>query len=498
MEVCINITIDTNHQLELDFLQWYSKCNHNKEFYRIKEALLTGYFITENGINEYYKSKFETELKDVCDNDVLCKIRNIENEKKEITSKHNEDIILYENKVNNLKKMNEELQIVIDSINNKHKEHNDKIKQEIEDYFELKRQKELSLITLEKDTICKNLQYKIDCLVDEVNTLKDNQQEKNNDIIQNIVNKHEVETKLLYEKNDVVMKQLEYFKSLSENKDNQLRDAFKNETKDKIVQLEKVLQQKETEIATLKTCNFVKGATGENIIINLLREYYPKNIIQHTGKSAHEGDIQMIDSFDETLIVIESKYKQSIDKNDVDKFCRDVSTVSQKETSTRCIGGLFVSLLTRNIPGKGDAYFEMIGNIPVMYVGFSGLDEFNIYFKKYLDMFSELCKFYLNQGVQKSNIDEVLEEMNFYFNLLIKNKTRIEDFKTSCLTKINKFVCDIETDNKVILNRLEDMLKKNNSLKFKNMNACERCGEIFSNKRLLTKHVKTCGENIIH
>jgi hypothetical protein len=66
------------------------------------------------------------------------------------------------------------------------------------------------------------------------------------------------------------------------------------------------------------------------------------------------------------------------------------------------------------------------------------------------------------------------------------------------LTKINKFVCDIETDNKVILNRLEDMLKKNNSLKFKNMNACERCGEIFSNKRLLTKHVKTCGENIIH
>jgi hypothetical protein len=111
-------------------------------------------------------------------------------------------------------------------------------------------------------------------------------------------------------------------------------------------------------------------------------------------------------------------------------------------------------------------------------------------------MFNELCKFYLQQGVQKSSIDDVLEEMNFYFNLLIKNKTRIEDFKSTCLTKINKFVCDIETDNKVILNRLEDMLKKNNSLKFKNMNACERCGEIFSNKRLLTKHVKTCGQHV--
>lgn len=496
MEISINLNFDTNHKLEFEFLQWYSNCNKKKDFNKIKEALLTGYFITENGINEYYKVKFETELKDVCDNDVLCKIKNIENEKNAITLKYNEDISLYETKVNTLQKLNEQLQSTIDNITNQHKEHNDKIKQDVENYCELRRQKEVSLITLEKDTICKNLQYEIDCLVKEISTLKDNQQERNNEIIQNIINKHDVEKRLLYEKNDVVMKQLEYFKSLSENKDNQLKDAFKNETKDKILQLEKMLQQKETEIATLKTCNFVKGATGENIIINLLREYYPKHIIQHTGKTAHEGDIQMIDSFDENLIVIESKYKQSIDKNDVDKFCRDVSTVSQKETSRRCIGGLFISLLTRNIPGKGDAYFEMIGNIPVMYIGFSGLDEFNIYFKKYLDMFNELCRFYLSQGVQKSNIDEVLEEMNFYFNLLIKNKTRIEDFKTNCLLKINKFICDIETDNKVILNRLEGMLKKNNSLKFKNMNACERCGEIFSNKRLLTKHVRTCGENI--
>ena len=498
MDICIQVTVDTNNKLEFDFLQWYSTCNNDKESNKIKDALLTGYFITENGIHDYYKTKFETDIKTICDNDVMCKIKSIEDEKQKMSLKYNENISLYENKINNLKRLNEELQTTIESITYQHKEHNVKVKQEIEDYFELKRQKEIYLITLEKDTVCKNLQYKIDCLVEEINRMKDDTQQRNNEIIHNITNKHEIETKLLYEKNDVIVKQLEYFKSLSESKDNQLRDAFKNETKDKILQLEKVLQQKESEIATLKTCNFVKGATGENIIINLLREYYPKNIIQHTGKTAHEGDIQMINSSDETLIVIESKYKQSIDKNDVDKFCRDVSSVSQKETSIRCIGGLFVSLLTRNIPGKGDAYFEMIGNIPVMYIGFSGIDEFNIYFKKYVDMFNELCRFYLNQGVQKSNIDEVLEEMNFYFNLLIRNKTRIEDFKTTCLTKINKFVCDIETDNKVILNRLEDMLKKNNSLRFKNINACERCGELFSNKRLLTKHVKTCCENIVN
>jgi hypothetical protein len=53
MDICINLTIDTNHQLEFEFLQWYSKCNDKNEYNRIKDALLTGYFITENGINEY-------------------------------------------------------------------------------------------------------------------------------------------------------------------------------------------------------------------------------------------------------------------------------------------------------------------------------------------------------------------------------------------------------------------------------------------------------------
>jgi hypothetical protein len=492
MDIICTFAIDINNSLELSFLHWFTK-HQNDDKSKLKEAMLTGYFIIENGINDYYKNRFENELKDVSEKDMLCKIEKIEDEKKELnddieTLKHD-----YNRKINNLTRLNEDLQVRLEAISCQIETEALKIKDQTARYYEERSQKEIELMRLESTTTCKELEYQISRLTHELNDVKTTDKMVLDVATNNIQEKYQIEISLLKEQTDNANKQIEYFRKLTEEKDILLRDAFKNETKEKIASLESLISQKDTELATLKTCNFVKGMTGESIIASFLREYYPRNIIHNTGKTAHEGDIQMIDTKDDTLIVIESKYKQAIDKNDVEKFCRDVSTVSQKEGSTQCIGGLFVSLLTRNIPGKGDAYFELIGNIPVMYVGFSNTDEFNIFFKKYVDMFNELCKFHQQQGRQKSNIDDMLEEMNFFFNMLVKNKTRLEDFKANCVVKLNKFVSDIEGDNKLIISRLEDILKKNNSLKYKNMHCCDKCDEVFSNKRLLNKHMKTCG-----
>jgi hypothetical protein len=471
MDVTLTISVDVRNPHEASLLRWLTELDDSVKEGRVKEALLTGYFVLENGVNEYYKRMYESSLKDVCEKDLLLEMDSVQKEKEAL-------MVEYERKLSSFMRINEDLQARVEWLSNE----GSRLKDEAVKYYEDKMEKQKALNDVESEAKRKELESLVSRLTCDLEALK-----KQDGVM------YKTEIEMLRAQYVDEKKETAYFKKLVEEKDMMLRDAFKNETKDKLVSLEAIIQQKDAELATLKTCNFVKGMTGESLLMNFFKEQYPKMMVQHTGKTAHEGDIQLVDVAQDTLIVVESKYKQQIDKNDVDKFCRDVSGVSQKDVSTVCVGGLFVSLLTRNIPGKGDAYFEMIGNVPVMYVGFSSVEEFSVYFKKYVDLFMELCKFYRLQGAQKSSVDEVLDEVNFYFNMLIKNKTRIEDFRTNCLTKLTKFVTDIETDNKLILGRVEGLLKKNNSLKYENVHCCERCGEVFSNKRLHTKHIKTCG-----
>lgn len=504
MEVTVQFRVDLNNAFEQGFIAWIQRLDSEaveKKNQRIKEAVMTGYFIVENGINAYYKQYYEKDFKALCEDEMNARIIRAVEEKDILLKQMRTNLEVVsddsEKRVDMLAKANAELQGKVATLLQQMQHEREEAKKEALGFYSLKSQKEMELIELDNTARVKDLQYKLERALGELDILKSNNQHELESFKQKdykyMEDKYQSELQSL---KDVTMKmdeQVSYFKGLVEEKDALLKDAYKNDIKERIHGLEVMLQQKDAELSTLKTCNFVKGFTGENIILSFLRENYPKHDIHHTGKVAHEGDIQMIDPKDDSLIVIESKYKQAIDKNDVEKFCRDVSTVCQKEGAAQCVGGIFVSLLTRNIPGKGDAHFEMIGHVPVMYVGFSSIDEFNVYFKKYTEMFLSLCVFYKAQGAKRSDIGDFIEEMNFYFNMLVKNKSRVEDFKTNCLSKLNKFVGDIESDNKMILTRVEDMLKKNNALKYNNMHTCERCGEVFSQKRLLTKHIKSCG-----
>lgn len=472
MDVSITVTIDANNEFERGFLSWLTctRQDLSSSMKRIKDAVLTGYFITEFGINGYYKKQFEQHENE--------EIRRLVDEVNADKAALEEKLTL---QLQRTRGDNADLRAQLEDMARRLRQECDNARASEKAHYEERSKRESNLIKVETEARVKELQSALDICRQELEYMKENGREASEKALAS-----------LKDVNAGLYSQVEYFKGLVAAKDEQLKDAFKNETKERIIALEDVIKQKDAELSTLKTCNFVKGNTGEGLILSCLREHFPKYEIHHTGKTAHAGDIQIVDPRDDTLILIESKYKQSIDKGDIEKFCRDVSEVSSKEGGVQCVGGIFVSLLTRNIPGKGDAHFEVVGNVPVMYVGFSGTDEFNVYFRKYAEMFNTLCRFYKAQGAKRSTLGEFLEELNFYFNLLVKNKTRIEEFKTSCVAKMNKFIVDIESDNRLLLGRVEDLLRKNNSLAYTNTHCCERCGEAFSTKRMLAKHVKAC------
>jgi hypothetical protein len=439
------------------------------------------------GINDFYKRYYEHDFKAICEAQQLEKL-NVA--KKDLDSMRKE----YDARLLNLQYEKEELERRLYDYAERMKDQKTIVEREYMEYYMDKKQKEVDLVNLEKDKMIKDLEGQMGLLKRELDWHKSTRDDS-----------VELEVRTLNESKLALEKQVVYFRGLAEEKDEQLRLAFKNETQEKIASLEKVIYQKDAELKTLKSCNFVKGMTGENVIMGFLRERYPKHDIVHTGKVAHEGDIHFVNGELQTSVVVESKYKQCITKDDVDKFCRDVSCVSEKGGTLTCVGGVFVSLLTRNIPGKGDVCFEMLGNVPVLFVGFSSVDEFSIYFGRYFEMFNEMSRFWMSAcgGINKqSSLEELMDELNFYFGILVRNKTRVEDFKTTCLTKINKFVGDIETDNKVILDRVEGLLKKNNSMKntsskgasgsSQGIHVCDKCGERFEGKRMLNKHLKTC------
>lgn len=470
MEVSVKIQCDLDNGIEKSFVQWLHSQADTQGLQRIKDAVLIGYYITVHGIHAYYKNYFENDFKSICQTELTRVEREKEEFEKRIKYQFEQDKFMLEKRIELLRQEKEELE-----------QQSQETLKRTASFYEQRYQGEMQLLKIEHQSTLRELQSKFDVASNELATMR--------------TQEHVAESQLL--------EQINYLKTMLQDKDERLHNAYTSEKKDRIQTLERLIEQKEAEIHTLKTCNYVKGNLGEQTIMNALREHYPRHDIKHTGRTACEGDIHMTDMIDGTLVLIESKYKQTIDKNDIDKFCRDVSAVSEKQTSTLCVGGVFISLLTKNIPGKGDVYMDIIGGIPVLYIGFRNVEDFVAVFKKYMDMFLTLTKFHKSQGVKDSTLDELFNEINFYFNLMQKNKTRVEDFKKHTLAKLTKFITDIEHDTKLLEDRMEDLLRKNNCLKYEvpavstTSHICTKCNTNFPNKRQLTMHAKQCSQTQI-
>lgn len=134
--------------------------------------------------------------------------------------------------------------------------------------------------------------------------------------------------------------------------------------------LEERLEDRERTIALMSKTNAARGNLGEGIVAAALRSAFPDATVVDTSKTKHVGDVHMRLA-DGRVIVFEVKMKGVVNRADVDKFHSDIKHL--KETLDGFAVAVFVSLGSRNIPGKGDLCLQVCNGVPVVFVGF---DEF--------------------------------------------------------------------------------------------------------------------------
>lgn len=314
-----------------------------------------------------------------------------------------------------------------------------------------------------------------------------------------------VERDIIIREKDLLLKNLYSNLEDKERKLQEMDNALKNIVNEfcegELNKLRHLVVEKESEIKALKNSNAVKGFIGEHLIMDTLRNVFKDADVVNTGKQAHECDIHMTD-IQGNVTVFESKYKSTITKGDIDKFYFDVTNLSPINAA------IFVSINTCNIPGKGDIAIEVFNDIPLLFVGFRGADEFEREFPSVVRLFMKFVNLYHIQNADKQkaeeakqiDIERLMDEVESCMMLLIKNRTRISDLRSV----FDKTIDDIESNNRELIGKMNEILEASGrnrtqlnvtrQQRQRTLYTCSKCNkEVFTNKKDLAKHQRTCG-----
>jgi hypothetical protein len=246
------------------------------------------------------------------------------------------------------------------------------------------------------------------------------------------------------------------------------------EEKDKrIVELTK-------EIGLLKKSNMGKGNKGEALIVNSLKSVFPQYLYEDTSKEKQTGDLHMVMEGGQR-VVFESKYKETITKQDIEKFYRDVSYL--QDTHSKVVGGVFVSMMTKNIPGIGEFKVEVREGVPLLFLGFEDEDDFARWFTIYVRIVIELAHHH-TQG-DALCLQDLVTKIRPFVNQVKCLKTSVEKMRTVHLHQLNGAVIDMEKNIGKLFQEITEILKGHDESE-----TCLVCGLSFPNKRSLGGHMK--------
>jgi hypothetical protein len=252
---------------------------------------------------------------------------------------------------------------------------------------------------------------------------------------------------------------VEHLQKMLAESEKKSQELFQDTFKESVQQLRDMLKEKDIQMQLLRSTNASKGIIGESKIMDALKAVYETAEITYTGKTPHSCDIKMCCG--ENMFMFESKYKGHIVKEDVVKFQHDITNAG-----VGVYGGIFVSIMSKNIPGKGCFCMERVEGVPVIYLGYENESEFDLLFRHHVSMFVQMAgmlRMTMSEDIKTHEDDDMTEllhqvtsDITFYSDMLKKNKKRMDEFKGRCL----KLHQEVENDQCDIIKRLDDALLK--------------------------------------
>ena len=222
------------------------------------------------------------------------------------------------------------------------------------------------------------------------------------------------------------------FLSIPEHYLQKYDDKLNNYRQDEITSLKSQISTLNTKLAVMQSTNFYKGEEGENHIRTILNTHFISYEIKDTSSQSKTADIHLI-APNNKYIAIESKNKLTITATDIKKSLEDIKNLKQNDDF---IGYLFVSMKSNNIPKKGNLYYEIIEDIPVIWYATN-----NITFIEHdIPILVKILFMHKN----KQNINELTTSLTESFNR-IQNLKKIVDDSLRSLTSLKTNITEIKT-----------------------------------------------------
>lgn len=172
--------------------------------------------------------------------------------------------------------------------------------------------------------------------------------------------------------------------------------------------------------------NITKGNFGESVVWNQINHYYPHSILEDCSDETAHGD--MLWTLNKLKALVEVKNVQNVRPGDVQKFERDLL---QNSNNGSVNAGLFVSLKTETIPGKGTLYFEFFNDIPVIYVSnvYESLHNLKIAMEILYNIQSTLCT-EVQSNEENHSLQYIQNTVNDFVQMIYNNqKTQLQNIQ---------------------------------------------------------------------